>query len=231
LNLTQHQITQAKTQRQAADGVVHARLPEMYQWLIVPTQENPQAQVAWQALKLSGTDALADRACKKLKNDELLVTNLASTRLRMELDRVPLWRGNHVAVRQLVEDFGKYLYLPRLQQSAVLLNAIRSGLSLLTWEKDSFAYAESYDEQAQRYRGLRHGAIIPVTSIRKQSLLRLPPETKRLQEEPTRWSLRGRLKVASLSRRSQSVITAQFGWTQRAWGVTQEELPTRSSVT
>jgi hypothetical protein len=35
---------------------------------------------------------------------------------------------------------------------------------LLTWEKDSFAYAESYDEQAQRYRGLRHGAIIPVTA-------------------------------------------------------------------
>ena len=63
-----------------------------------------------------------------------------------------------------MEDFGKYLYLPRLQQSAVLLNAIRSGLSLLTWEKDSFAYAESYDEQAQRYRGLRHGAIIPVTA-------------------------------------------------------------------
>jgi hypothetical protein len=82
----------------------------------------------------------------------------------MELDRVPLWRGNHVAVRQLVEDFGKYLYLPRLQQSAVLLDAIRSGLSLLTWEQDSYAYAESYDEQAGRYRGLRHGAIIPITA-------------------------------------------------------------------
>ena len=179
LNLTQHQITQAKTQRQAADGVVHARLPEMYQWLIVPTQENPQAQVAWQALKLSGSDALADRACKKLKNDELLVTNLASTRLRMELDRVPLWRGNHVAVRQLVEDFGKYLYLPRLQQGAVLLNAIRSGLSLLTWEKDSFAYAESYDEQAQRYRGLRHGAIIPVTA--EDAGLLVTPDVARQQ--------------------------------------------------
>ena len=163
LDLTPHQVKQAETQKQAADGVVNARLPETYQWLIVATQENPQAQITWQTLKLNGTESLADRASKKLKNDELLVANLAATRLRMELDRVPLWRGDHVAVRQLVEDFGKYLYLPRLQQSAVLLNAIRSGLSLLTWEKDSFAYAESYDEQAQRYRGLRHGAIIPVT--------------------------------------------------------------------
>lgn len=180
LNLTQHQITQAKTQRQAADGGVHARLPEMYQWLIVPTQENPQAQVAWQALKLSGTDALADRATKKLRNDELLVSTLASTRLRMELDRVPLWRGgNHVAIRQLVEDFGRYLYLPRLRDSGVLLNAIRSGLSLLTWEKDSYAYADSFDEEAGRYRGLRQNAIISITQ--DDGGLLVKPEAARLQ--------------------------------------------------
>jgi hypothetical protein len=182
LNLTQHQVTQAKTQRQAADGVVHARLPEMYQWLVVPTQENPQTQVAWQALKLSGTDALADRASKKLRNDELLVATLAPSRLRMELDRVPLWRGgNHVAVRQLIEDFGRYLYLPRLRDGAVLLNAIRSGLSLLTWEKDSFAYADSFDEVAGRYRGLRQGAIIPITQ--DDSGLLVKPEAARLQIE------------------------------------------------
>jgi predicted AAA+ superfamily ATPase len=179
LNLTQHQITQAKTQKQAADGVVHARLPEMYQWLIVPTQENPQAQIAWQAMKLSGTDALADRASKKLKPD-FLVSSLAPTILRMELDRVPLWRGgNHVAIRQLVEDFGRYLYLPRLRDGAVLLNAIRSGLSLLTWEKDSFAYADSFDEEAGRYRGLRQNAIIPVTQ--DDSGLLVKPEAARLQ--------------------------------------------------
>jgi hypothetical protein len=26
----------------------------------------------------------------------------------MELDRIPLWRGDHVSVRQLVEDFASY---------------------------------------------------------------------------------------------------------------------------
>jgi predicted AAA+ superfamily ATPase len=179
LNLTQHQITQAKTQKQAADGVVHARLPEMYQWLIVPTQENPQAQITWQALKLSGTDALADRASKKLKPD-FLVSSLAPTILRMELDRVPLWRGgNHVPIRQLIEDFGRYLYLPRLRDGAVLLNAIRAGLSLLTWEKDSYAYADSFDEEAGRYRGLRQSAIIAVTQDDPGLLVK--PEAARLQ--------------------------------------------------
>jgi hypothetical protein len=70
-----------------------------------------------------------------LKNDELLVTSLGSARLRMDLDKVPLWRGDHVTIRQLVEDFGRYLYLPRVRDPEVLLGAIRSGFSLLTWER------------------------------------------------------------------------------------------------
>jgi hypothetical protein len=80
----------------------------------------------------------------------------------MEMDRVPLWRGDHVAIKQLVDDFGRYLYLPRLKEAAVLLGAVRDGGALLTWEQDAFAYAESYDEIAQRYRGLRSGQHIAV---------------------------------------------------------------------
>ena len=179
LDLSPHQVAQAETQKTAADGVVTARLPETYQWLLVPTQANPQAPVTWQTIRLSGQDALAERASKKLRNDELLVVSFAASRLRMEMDRVPLWRGNHVAVRQLVEDFGRYLYLPRLQTSTVLLNAIRAGLALLTWEHDAFAYAESYDESAARYRGLHSAAQITVTPDDAGLLVR--PEVARQQ--------------------------------------------------
>jgi len=48
-----------------------------------------------------------------------------------------------VAIRQLVENFGRYPYLPRVRDPEVLLGAIRGGFSLLTWEKDSFVYAET----------------------------------------------------------------------------------------
>lgn len=164
LDLTPHQVKQAETQKSAADGAVTARLPETYQWLLVPTQENPQAPVSWLTIRLTGNDPLAQRASRKLRNDELLITSFAATRLRMELDRVPLWRGNHVAIKQLVEDFGRYLYLPRLQTTTVLLNAIRSGLSLLTWEQDSFVYAENFDESANRYQGLQFGKLVTVTA-------------------------------------------------------------------
>jgi hypothetical protein len=160
LDLTAHQVKQAETQKAAADDVVTSRLPETYQWLLVPVQATPQVAIEWQALRLSGQDALAVRASKKLKSDELLITSFAATRLRMELDRVPLWRGDHVAIKQIVEDFARYLYLPRLKDSSVLLGAIRDGVALLTWEQDAFAFADSFDEDAGRYRGLRGGQTV-----------------------------------------------------------------------
>jgi N-acetylmuramoyl-L-alanine amidase len=184
LDLSPHQVKQAETQKTAADGVVTARLPETYQWLLVPTQANPQAPVTWQTMRLSGQDALAERASKKLRNDELLVANFAASRLRMEMDRVPLWRGSHVAIKQLVEDFGRYLYLPRLQTSTVLLNAIGAGLALLTWQQDAFAYAESYDQSADRYRGLRSATQITVTAHDAGLLVR-PDAAKRQIDQET----------------------------------------------
>ena len=65
------------------------------------------------------------------------MTAYGATLLRMELDRVPLWRGDHVSVSQLAEDFARYLYLPRLKGSEVLLRSIDDGVSLITWERET----------------------------------------------------------------------------------------------
>jgi predicted AAA+ superfamily ATPase len=164
LNLDPHQVRQAETQKQAADNAVTARLPEAYQWLLVPEQVKPDATITWQAIRLSGSGNLATRSSKKLRSDEALVTSLGSTILRKHLDDVPLWRGDHVAVKDLVEYFARYLYLPRLAGSEVLIQAIRDGLALLTWQPDTFAYAESYNEGAARYRGLRSGQVVSVSA-------------------------------------------------------------------
>jgi hypothetical protein len=45
-----------------------------------------------------------------------------------------------------------------------LLSAIKGGLALLTWPSESFAYADSFDEAAARYRGLRAGQNVAVTA-------------------------------------------------------------------
>ena len=171
LDLSPHQVKQAETQKEAASSAVTARLPETYQWLLVPVQARPDAAVEWQAMRLSGQHSLAARASNKLKGDELLVTVFAATRLRMELDRVPLWRGDHVSIKQIVEDFARYLYLPRVSDPTVLLNAISDGIALLTWEQDAYAFADSFDDAAKRYRGLRGGQIVSLPDSDAAGLL------------------------------------------------------------
>ena len=163
LNLDPHQARQAETQRSAADSAVAARLPETYLWVLVPTQKkDPGAPVEWQASRLTGSDPLAVRASTRLRRDELLITTLGGTIVRKAIDEVPLWRGNHVPVRTLVEDFAQQLYLPRLGGPNVLANALRDGIALLTWRMDTFGYAESFDDDSGRYLGLRGGEQVAV---------------------------------------------------------------------
>ena len=191
LDLSPHQVKQAETQKTSADGAVTARLPEAYQWLLVPVQGSPQAAVEWECIRLTGQDALAVRASKKLRPDNLL-TAFAGSELRRQMDQIPLWRpstgasakagGDHVTIRQLVEDYARYPYLYRLKEPAVLLEAICDGLGLLTWAKDSFAYADSFDEAAGRYRGLRCGQNVPVSESNMSGLLVKPDVALRQSE-------------------------------------------------
>ena len=180
LDLSPYQVKQAEIQKEAASSAVTARLPEAYQWLLVPGQSRPDAPIEWLAMRLSGQDSLAARASKKLKGDELLVTGFAATRLRMELDRVPLWRGDHVPIKQIVEDFARYLYLPRVGDPTVLLKAISDGVALLTWEHDAFAVADSFDDEATRYRGLRGGQLVSLPDADAPGLL-VKPDVARQQ--------------------------------------------------
>ena len=182
LDLTAHQVKQAETQLASADGAVVARLPEAYQWLLTPTQISPRSPITWQVARLTGQDALAVRVSKKLRTDDLLVPELAGTELRREMDKIPLWRGNHVSVKQLAHDFASYLYLPRLQSPAVLAEGLYDGLGLLTWSIESFAYADSFDEANGRYLGLRCGQPITVNPESLPGLLVRPDVAQRQKE-------------------------------------------------
>ncbi|MDE2206237.1 MAG: ATP-binding protein, partial [Armatimonadetes bacterium] len=176
LDLSAHQVRQAEAQKANADSAVNARVPEVFQWLLVPTQEenNPAAPIVWETHQLKGDGSLAQRASRKLRDKDLLYVSLSPSRLRMELDRIPLWEGSnksHVAVPDLVDYFAKYLYLPRLKSPALLVNAIQDGIKLLTWSQDSFAYADSYDEAANRYRSLVTGRAITFQAALPDGLL------------------------------------------------------------
>jgi len=164
LDLGKQQEHQARTQLKTAESVVAARIPEAYQWLLVPVQSTPQAAVTLQATRLTGSDSLAERASTKLKKEELLIASLGPTILRKHLDEVPLWPDGHIAIGQLLDYFATYVYLPRVSSPQVVLRAIQDGLKLLTWPLESFALADRFDAAASRYQGLRAGQNISVTA-------------------------------------------------------------------
>lgn len=174
LGLTTHQKRQVEEQIKSSDGAADARLPETYQWLLVPRQDDPKSPLQWDTVRLSGGGALAARASSRLRKDGTYQTSCAPTTLRLELDRVPLWRGDHVQVRQLVEDFARYPYLPRLREPSLLLGAISEGVELLTWAQDAFGYADTFDDEAKRYRGLRGGARITLGDAQSAALVVKP---------------------------------------------------------
>lgn len=203
LNLDAFQANQAETKRAQADQTVQQRIPETYHWLLVPGQPDPQGGIEWQEIRLQGQDALVVRAAKKLKNDELLITQFGAARLRLELDRIPLWRGDHVGVKQLAEDFAKYLYLPRVKDAQVLLAAIREGVGLLSWQQDAFAYAEGWHASRHRYRGLRAGQLVSVTLDGESVIVKPEVAAAQLTAEATERAAQAYPQEAAGSREGQ----------------------------
>lgn len=165
LNLDAYQSNQAEGKRKSSLDTIKLRLPETFVWILTPYQEIGSSDVQWDESKMNGSnqEAYLSRVLKKLTSQSQLYNDFASSELRINLDRIPLWRGDNVSVRQLREDFAKYLYLPKLSSAHLLQQAIESGLSLVSWQKDSFAYAESFDEENARYRGLRAGASVMIS--------------------------------------------------------------------
>lgn len=165
LSLDAFQIRQVEEKVRESNETVDLRVRDTYQWVLNPTQsiDDPTGPIRWDVVRVTGSDPLAERVARKLVSEESLVPAYGGTRLRLDIDRVPLWRGDHVQVNQLWDDYCQYLYLPRLVRREVLEKAIEDGVTSLAWVADGFAYADTHD--GDRYGGLvaaeRPAAIAP----------------------------------------------------------------------
>jgi predicted AAA+ superfamily ATPase len=160
LNLDAFQRKQAAQKAKDWDDTCDQRTLETWCWLLVPVAARDApvgTPLELPETRLSKGDGLAAAASKKLRGDGQLQLQLGASNLRLELDRVPLWQGDHITVRQLTDFFAQYVYLPRLKNSAVLLEAIAEGATSPAWASDTFAYAESFDPKKERYCGLVAG--------------------------------------------------------------------------
>lgn len=175
LNLDVFQRRQAESKHTQSNDVVNMQLQETYQWALVPTQPDPHGPVEWTEIRLQGQESPILRASRKLVHESYLVTTYAASLLRMEALDQYLWReSNHLSLKKLWEYLASYLYLPRLKNSEVLIQAVQEGVSALLWQ-EYFAYASGWDETKQRYLGLKAGPSEPITvTLSDQSLLVKP---------------------------------------------------------
>ncbi|AUB44950.1 putative ATPase, AAA+ superfamily (plasmid) [Nostoc flagelliforme CCNUN1] len=155
LNLDVSQSKQATQKQKDTDKTVDFLLQETYQWLLVPTQPDPQNPIIWEEIRLQGQDSLILRASRKLIHEEHLIANYSASRLRLEVLDLYIWRNaNHIDLKALWKYLTNYPYLPRLKNEQVLLDAVQEGVAALL-RTENFAYATGYDEAKQRYLGLK----------------------------------------------------------------------------
>lgn len=179
LNLDAFQKRQVKTQIAKYEETIEARLSETYCHLIVPTQEGT-GPVEWMTTRLQGGEGLVDRASRRLVRDEELITQWSPATLRIELDRW-LWKDQqHLSVKQLWEYLASYLYLPRLKNEQVLIDAIRNGVGTFSWV-DYFGYASAVREEDGYYVGLVAGSL-PTITLDSSSVLVKPDVAKRQRD-------------------------------------------------
>jgi predicted AAA+ superfamily ATPase len=181
LNLDSVQRGQVTARIKEFEEVVKHRVGETWIWLLVPSGDAGSPELRWEETRVGGSEPLAVRASRKLRGEEGLITAYSGARLRMELDRVPLWRGDHVGTKELWGYYAQYLYLSRLRDVSVLERAIEDGVAKLDWDPGTFAYADAYDEGAGRYVGLRAGQ--QVTARVDPASVVVKPEAARRQFE------------------------------------------------
>lgn len=170
INLDTHQRKQVEANLQSAEKTVLIRLQESYSWLIVPAQPDPLGPIEYQAHRINGQDSFYDRAIRKLRQSELLITRWSPDNLRMELDQY-LWREQlHLGIKQLWEYLARYCYLPRLYNEDVLMGAIRDGV---TRADPPFGYATLISSD-NLYKGLIFGQSSTQIYFDDKSLLIRP---------------------------------------------------------
>ncbi|MBD1895772.1 Swt1 family HEPN domain-containing protein [Coleofasciculus sp. FACHB-129] len=181
LNLDVFQSNQATTKCNQTNETVEHLLKEAYQWLLVPTQPDPQGAIVWEEIRLQGQESPILRASRKLVYEGHFLTTYAASNLCLEAINPYLWRdANHINLKALWEYLAKYPYLPRLKNEQVLLDAVQEGVAAVLWT-ENFAYATGWDEANQRYLGLKAGEHI-TANLNGQSLLVKPDFAQRQRE-------------------------------------------------
>jgi len=176
LELTKGDLAQANSKLRETDDTVTQRIGETYVHVLVPEQTAGTREIRWHQTKPTGTGSLPERVARKLEGEERLITSYGGTRVRMDLDRVPLWsEQGDITVEALWKAYCQFPYLPRLASFNVLAGAISDGTSKMVWQTETFTYAEGHD-------GTRYVGLLPAQQVNaRPSGIVIRPDTALVQ--------------------------------------------------
>lgn len=175
-NLDQHNIKLATKRVEQAKQTVKDAIKEAYRWLLVPHQEPGEAEIELEPILVNGDGTLAERVTKKARAGEFVLERFAPHLLRMEINRLDLWRDkHHVPVGTMTGYFSQYVYMPKMTDPKVVVDCVWHLDDVLHIELDGFAYADAYEND--RYVGLTMGKP---TDVRTSGLL-VDPKTAAAQ--------------------------------------------------
>ena len=133
------------------------RINETYYWILSPNQPSAQSLAEISVEKAdSSSESMAERVSDRLARSGVLVTEVHPRNIRMELESSlsSVWQRGHLKFGDLWAYYCRYPYLTRLKNRNVLVDAVKSVLTMIAVESDGFALAESFDEKNNKYVGL-----------------------------------------------------------------------------
>jgi predicted AAA+ superfamily ATPase len=177
LNLDAHQKTEANSSHLRSDGTVALRVQEAFIWLLVPTRQPEDKATSFDVVRLSATkDGCVIEAAKRLRTSGQLITKWSPDLLQMELDQWFWADTDDVNTQKVWDSLAQYVYLSRLKDVDVFLEAVRDGVRSGKW-----GYAHSKAEDGT-YAGLQLGDASGSLYVNATSLL-VKPDVARKQIE------------------------------------------------
>ena len=168
LNQDLSHLNQAKHNRDSADQSLAQLVRETYKWLIAPFEEFVKGKptLKWEAVSVSPTAPNLIQAIEeKLREEEWMIYEWSPIHLRNILKQWYLKEGvKDVSALKVWQNSCHYLYLPRLVNENIFLNAIHQGIE----SEDYFAFASG--KEGDRYLGFTFGCS-SITTLDESSLL------------------------------------------------------------
>ena len=141
LNLDLFQAKQARRHTEGAEQTLQQLVRETYKWLICPVEDFVRGKptLNWEVVSVSpAAQNLVQEIENKLYEEEWLISEWSPIHLKNMLEQWYFKEGTtEVSALKVWQDCCHYLYLPRLVNDHVLINAINQGLE----SEDFFGFA------------------------------------------------------------------------------------------